>query len=209
MIAQYVAAALVSENKVARASGVGRLDPVERGPGGSRLDGHAAALKALQVVANAERVLAIELLAGAQARRVPRAARAGGRRASRAVVRPDPVGSGCARTDRSSADIERVAASIRDGRLLAAVAAELASDGRMSDLPPPRQPYRSAALFNGGLAAVIVLFAASRGDLRKAVAVACSTSSSRRPGPGSGSANERQSRPAAQRGATRAAGTPA
>ena len=43
----------------------------------------------------------------------------------------------------------------------------------MSDLPPPRQPYRAAVLVHGGLAAVIVLIAAvSDGDLPKAVAVA-------------------------------------
>ena len=41
----------------------------------------------------------------------------------------------------------------------------------MSDLPPPRQPYRTALLVHGGLAAVIVLVAAATdGDLRKAVA---------------------------------------
>lgn len=43
----------------------------------------------------------------------------------------------------------------------------------MSDLPPPPQPYRSAALFHGVLAALIVLVAGlSGGDLGKALAVA-------------------------------------
>jgi hypothetical protein len=43
----------------------------------------------------------------------------------------------------------------------------------VSDLPPPRSPYRSAVLVHAGLAALIVLVAAvSDGDLRKAVAVA-------------------------------------
>jgi hypothetical protein len=39
MIYQYTAAALVSENKVLGPSRLGRLDPDERQPGGSRLDG--------------------------------------------------------------------------------------------------------------------------------------------------------------------------
>ena len=40
----------------------------------------------------------------------------------------------------------------------------------MSDLPPPRQPYRAAALFNAGLAVVILIFAAiTGGDLTKAL----------------------------------------
>ncbi len=43
----------------------------------------------------------------------------------------------------------------------------------MSDLPPPRQPYRAAALFNAGLAVVILIFAAiTGGDLMKALLVA-------------------------------------
>ena len=43
----------------------------------------------------------------------------------------------------------------------------------MSDLPPPRQPYRSAAIVHAALAGMILLVAAlSGGDLAKAVAVA-------------------------------------
>ena len=103
--------------------------------------GTAAGLKALQVVANAERVLAIELLAGAQARRVPRAARAGCRRCARRA-RSSARCPSALREDRSlSADIERVAAAIRDGRLLVAA---VGRRGRqvlaVSDLPPLRQP---------------------------------------------------------------------
>ena len=86
--------------------------------------GNAAGLKAWQVLANCERALAIELLAGAQARRVPRAARAGrGVRATRAAVREL---SPRLRDDRSlSPDIEAVATAIRDGSLVAAVEAEV------------------------------------------------------------------------------------
>ena len=43
----------------------------------------------------------------------------------------------------------------------------------MSDLPPPRQPYRGAVVFHGVLAALIVLVAAlSGGDVQKALIVA-------------------------------------
>ena len=43
----------------------------------------------------------------------------------------------------------------------------------MSDLPPPKQPYRSVALFHAALAVVILIVAAlSGGDLAKAVGVA-------------------------------------
>ena len=87
--------------------------------------GNAAGLKAWQVLANAERALAIELLAGAQARRVPRAARA---RASACARRATFVRSLSPRLrdDRSlRRDIEAVAAAIRDGSLVAAVEAEV------------------------------------------------------------------------------------
>jgi histidine ammonia-lyase len=87
--------------------------------------GNGAGLKALQVVANAERVLAIELLAGAQAVEFLAPLEPGmGVRAGRSFVR---TLSDRVREDRSlSADIERVAEAIRDGRVLAAVEAELA-----------------------------------------------------------------------------------
>jgi hypothetical protein len=43
----------------------------------------------------------------------------------------------------------------------------------MSDLPPPRRPYRTSALFHAGLAIVILIFAAlTDGDLTKALIVA-------------------------------------
>ena len=82
--------------------------------------GNAAGLKALQVLANAEHALAIELLAGAQAVEFLAPLEPGrGPAAARAHVR---TLSERLREDRSlSADIERVAASIRDGSLVAAV----------------------------------------------------------------------------------------
>ncbi len=87
--------------------------------------GNGAGLKALQVLANAERVLAIELLAGAQAVEFLAPLEPGrGVGATRAFVR---TLSERVREDRSlSADIERMASAIRDGALLDAVAVEVA-----------------------------------------------------------------------------------
>lgn len=82
--------------------------------------GNGAGLKALQVVANAERVLAIELLAGAQAVEFLAPLEPGiGVRGARELVR---TLSPRLREDRSlSADIERVATAVRDGSLVDAV----------------------------------------------------------------------------------------
>ena len=86
--------------------------------------GNAAGLKAWQVLANCECALAIELLAGAQAVEflAPLLPGAGARATREAVRSLSPR----LRDDRSlGADIERVAASIRDGSLVGAVEAEL------------------------------------------------------------------------------------
>jgi histidine ammonia-lyase len=79
--------------------------------------GNGAGLKALQVVANAERVLAIELLASAQAVEFLAPLEPGvGVRAAHELVR---TLSPRLREDRPlSADIERVATAIRDGSLV-------------------------------------------------------------------------------------------
>src|ERR687885_470876 len=67
MIPQYVAASLVSENKVlAHPAGVDPI-PTSAGQEDHVSMGNASGLKAWQVLANAERVVAIELLAAAQA----------------------------------------------------------------------------------------------------------------------------------------------
>ena len=67
MIPQYVAAALVSENKVlAHPASVDSI-PTSAGQEDHVSMGNAAGLKALRVLDNAERALAIELLAGTQA----------------------------------------------------------------------------------------------------------------------------------------------
>ena len=67
MIPQYVAAALVSENKVlAHPASVDSI-PTSAGQEDHVSMGNAAGLKALRVLDNVERALAIELLAGTQA----------------------------------------------------------------------------------------------------------------------------------------------
>ena len=121
MIPQYVAASLVSENKVlAHPASVDSI-PTSAGQEDHVSMGNAAGLKAWQVLANCESVLAIELLAGAQGVEFLAPLEPGvGVRAARAFVREL---SPRLRDDRSLAvDIERVAVAIRDGSLEAAVA---------------------------------------------------------------------------------------
>ena len=122
MILQYVSAALVSENKsLAHPASVDSI-PTSAGQEDHVSMGNAAGLKAHQVLANAERSLAIELLAGAQAVEFLAPLEPGhGVAATRAFVR---TLSERLREDRSlSADIERVATAVRDGSLLGAVEA--------------------------------------------------------------------------------------
>ena len=123
MIPQYVAASLVSENKsLCHPASVDSI-PTSAGQEDHVSMGNASGLKAWQVLANAERVLAIELLAGAQAVEFHAPLRPGvGARAAHGFVR---TLSPRLRDDRPLAgDIERVAAAIRDGSLVAAVEAE-------------------------------------------------------------------------------------
>jgi histidine ammonia-lyase len=123
MIPQYVAASLVSENKVlAHPAGVDSI-PTSAGQEDHVSMGNASGLKAWQVLANAEHVLAIELLAGAQGVEFLAPLQPGiGVRAAREHVRSL---SPRLRDDRTLAgDIEAVAASIRDGSLVEAVEAE-------------------------------------------------------------------------------------
>jgi len=124
MIPQYVAASLVSENKVlAHPASVDSI-PTSAGQEDHVSMGNAAGLKLEQVLANAESVLAIELLAGAQAveflaplepGRGVAATRTFVRTLSEQLVDDRPL----------SADIERVAAAIRSGRLAAAVSGDV------------------------------------------------------------------------------------
>jgi len=120
MIPQYVAAALVSENKVfAHPASVDSI-PTSAGQEDHVSMGNAAGLKALRVLDNVERTVAIELLAGTQAVEflAPLLPGAG------AVAAHDFVRSLSERLvdDRSlSSDIERVAESIRSGAFVGAV----------------------------------------------------------------------------------------
>jgi histidine ammonia-lyase len=126
MIPQYVAASLVSENKVlAHPAGVDSI-PTSAGQEDHVSMGNAAGLKAWQVLANAEQVLAIELLAGAQGVEFLAPLQPGlGVGATREFVRSL---SPRLRDDRSlTGDIEAVAHAIRDGSLIDAVEAEVAA----------------------------------------------------------------------------------
>ena len=124
MIPQYVAASLVSENKVlAHPAGVDSI-PTSAGQEDHVSMGNASGLKAWQALGNAERVLAIELLAGAQGVEFLAPLQPGlGVRATREFVRSL---SPRLRDDRPLApDIESVAAAIADGSLLEAVEGEV------------------------------------------------------------------------------------
>jgi histidine ammonia-lyase len=124
MLPQYVSAALVSENKVlAHPASVDSI-PTSAGQEDHVSMGNAAGLKALQVLANVERALAIELLAGAQAIEFIAPLVPGpGVRATHDAVRSL---SERLRDDRSLAeDIELVARAIADGTILAAAEAEI------------------------------------------------------------------------------------
>jgi histidine ammonia-lyase len=124
MITQYVAAALVSENKaLCHPASVDSI-PTSAGQEDHVSMGNASGLKALQVLANAERAVAIELLAGAQAVEFLAPLQPGrGVAATRAFVR---TLSERLRDDRPlSADIERVATAVRDDSLALAVEAKI------------------------------------------------------------------------------------
>jgi histidine ammonia-lyase len=124
MIPQYVAASLVSENKsLCHPASVDSI-PTSAGQEDHVAMGNASGLKAWQVLANVERALAIELLAGAQAVEFLAPLRPGeGVAATREVVRSL---SPRLEDDRPlSEDIEAVAAAIRNGSVIAAVEAEV------------------------------------------------------------------------------------
>jgi histidine ammonia-lyase len=128
MIPQYVAASLVSENKaLCHPASVDSI-PTSAGQEDHVSMGNAAGLKAWQVLANSERALAIELLAGAQAVEFLAPLEPGeGVRATHAFVRTLSARLG---DDRPLApDIEAVAGAIRDGTLIGAVEAEIGELG--------------------------------------------------------------------------------
>ncbi len=124
MIPQYVAASLVSENKVLSHPASVDSIPTSAGQEDHVSMGNAAGLKAWQVLANAERVLAIELLAGVQGVEFLAPLQPGvGVRAARELVRSL---SPRLRDDRQlSGDIEAVAEAVRSGAIVTTVEAEL------------------------------------------------------------------------------------
>src|SRR5881275_2762268 len=124
MIPQYVAASLVSENKVLSHPASVDSIPTSAGQEDHVSMGNASGLKAWQVLANAERVLAIELLAGVQGVEFLAPLQPGrGVRAARERIR---ALSPRLRDDRQlSGDIEAVAAAIRQGEIADAVEAEV------------------------------------------------------------------------------------
>jgi histidine ammonia-lyase len=124
MIPQYVAASLVSENKVlAHPASVDSI-PTSAGQEDHVSMGNAAGLKAWQVLANAEWALAIELLAGVQGVEFLAPLEPGrGIVAARRFVREL---SPRLTDDRPLAgEIDAVAAAIRDGSVVAAVEDEV------------------------------------------------------------------------------------
>jgi histidine ammonia-lyase len=124
MIPQYVAAALVSENKsLCHPASVDSI-PTSAGQEDHVSMGNASGLKAWQVIANAERALAIELLAATQAVEFLAPLEPGnGARAAHDFVRSL---SARLHDDRPlAADIEAVAESVRDGSLIGAVEADV------------------------------------------------------------------------------------
>src|ERR671914_933540 len=120
MIPQYVAASLVSENKVLCHPASVDSIPTSAGQEDHVAMGNASALKGWAVLGNVERALAIELLAAAQGVEFLAPLEPGaGTRAGHDLVRSlsPPV-----HEDRAlSAEIERVADAIRSGELVAAV----------------------------------------------------------------------------------------
>ncbi len=122
MIPQYVAASMVSENKVLCHPASVDSIPTSAGQEDHVSMGNASGLKAWQVLANAEHAVAIELLAAAQAVEFLAPLEPGhGGRATHAFVRSL---SPRLRDDRPlGPDIEAVAGAIRDGSLVAAVEA--------------------------------------------------------------------------------------
>jgi histidine ammonia-lyase len=123
MIPQYVAASLVSESKaLAHPASVDSI-PTSAGQEDHVAMGNASGLKAWQVLENAEHVLAIELLAGAQAVEFLAPLAPGpATSAAREVVRSI---SPRLREDRAlDEDIAAVAAVVRDGSLVEAVERE-------------------------------------------------------------------------------------
>jgi histidine ammonia-lyase len=128
MIAQYVAASLVSENKVlAHPASVDSI-PTSAGQEDHVSMGATAAVHLWQVCANVERVLAVELLCGAQGLDFLAPLRPGpGVQALHSAVRA--LSPHLDRDRQLAADIQTVADAIGDGTLLATVESQAGALG--------------------------------------------------------------------------------
>ncbi len=170
MIPQYVAASLVSENKaLCHPASVDSI-PTSAGQEDHVSMGNAAGLKAWQVLANAERALAIELLAGAQAIEFFAPLEPGlGARAARDAVRAlsprvgrRPVAGGGHRSGRAG-DPRRQFRCRRRGR--GGRAPVKRDEPRRS-----RHPFRDTVIMYAVLAIVIVVVAKfTDGDVARAI----------------------------------------
>ena len=181
MIPQYVAAALVSENKsLCHPASVDSI-PTSAGQEDHVSMGNASGLKAWQVVANSERALAIELLAGAQAVEFLAPLEPG--RGARAAYEHVRSLSERLRDDRSLEQRYRGRRGLRARRLVdrrgrggdrrARVSPPRRLQWQLPQRPPPKHPYRDTLIVYAGLAVVIVLIAwATGGKVGKAAVVA-------------------------------------
>ena len=173
MILQYVSAALVSENKVlAHPASVDSI-PTSAAQEDHVSMGNAAGLKAQQVLANAERSLAIELLAGAQAVEFlaplePGRGRGGGTRARAHAVGAAARGSVAVGGHRARCGARSATAACwwqsraRAGRSSDADAARPPEAPRRHR-PIPAHPYRDTALVYAGMGVVLVIVASLTG----------------------------------------------
>jgi histidine ammonia-lyase len=124
MIPQYVAASLVSENKVLCHPASVDSIPTSAGQEDHVSMGNASALTCWQVLENSERALAIELLAGAQGVEfLAPLEPAPGTRAAHEFLRS--VSSTVLEDRPLAPDIEHVAEAVRTGQLLTAVEEEV------------------------------------------------------------------------------------
>ena len=116
MIAQYVAAALVSENKVLAHPASADSIPTSAGTEDFVSMGATAAWKAQRVLANAARTVAIELLCAAQAIEYRRPLRSGDR-IEELISRVRSLAPAVIEDRSLSQDIERIAQAIHDEAL--------------------------------------------------------------------------------------------
>ena len=172
MIAQYVSASLVSENKsLCHPASVDSI-PTSAGQEDHVSMGNAAGLKAWQVIENAEHALAIELLAASQAVEFLAPLEPGARRPRDARPRADALRAAARRPAARRGhrgcrgiDPRRFAARRRRIRSGGARMSKKLEWGGIPEVPPPKNPYRDTLLVYGGLSLVIVIVSWVTGGL--------------------------------------------